>query len=80
MIAVTRSLRTSAALVLIACISACATPAGTPPPNVDAPAEFSEEYKIGVGDNLRIDVWRNPDLSVNVPVQARRHGVRAAGG
>lgn len=29
----------------------------------------SDEYKIGVGDNLAINVWRNEDLSVTVPVR-----------
>ena len=27
------------------------------------------EYKIGVDDRLQISVWRNPDLSVTVPVR-----------
>jgi len=26
-------------------------------------------YRIGVDDNISINVWRNPDLSVNVPVR-----------
>jgi polysaccharide export outer membrane protein len=34
------------------------------PPSVD-----SSEYIIGPGDSLNIFVWRNPDLSVTVPVR-----------
>lgn len=32
-----------------------------------ASADYS--YKIGPGDNLNIVVWRNPELSMNVPVR-----------
>src|SRR5262245_46897971 len=34
----------------------------------DAPV-FAEAYKIGIGDTLKVDVYRNPDLSVTVPVR-----------
>lgn len=29
----------------------------------------SEAYTIGVGDELRVNVWKNPELSVEVPVR-----------
>jgi polysaccharide biosynthesis/export protein len=49
--------------------SACATKS-SPPPEGDAmePA-FAKEYRIGIGDSLRVDVYRNPDLSVTVSVR-----------
>lgn len=28
-----------------------------------------KEYQIGVGDNLSVNVWRNPELSLTVPVR-----------
>jgi polysaccharide export outer membrane protein len=34
-----------------------------------APDLASMPYRIGVGDQLQILVWRNPDLSVSVPVR-----------
>lgn len=34
-----------------------------------APAAKDLHYKIGVGDNVGIHVWRNPDLSTTVPVR-----------
>lgn len=38
-----------------------------PAPAIAASADYS--YKIGPGDNLNIVVWRNPELSMNVPVR-----------
>lgn len=34
-----------------------------------APSEKELHYKIGVGDNVNIHVWRNADLSTTVPVR-----------
>lgn len=30
---------------------------------------LGSEYRIGTEDEIRIDVWRNPDLSIEVPVR-----------
>jgi polysaccharide biosynthesis/export protein len=49
-------------------IAGCATPTA-PPPGLDQAPEFVEQYTIGIGDGLDIRVWRNPDLSVSVPVR-----------
>ncbi len=35
----------------------------------DTPAPVSADYLIGPGDSLEIFVWRNPDLTVTVPVR-----------
>jgi polysaccharide biosynthesis/export protein len=40
----------------------------SPPPPDPVPMD-RETYKIGVADMLRISVWKNPDLSVDVPVR-----------
>jgi len=54
-------------------LSACAS--NVMPENlkmlVDQNKTFSavQDYLIGVEDKLQIDVWRNPDLSVSVPVR-----------
>jgi len=35
----------------------------------DRPSQIVTDYKIGIGDTISINVWKNPDLSVTVPVR-----------
>ncbi len=35
----------------------------------DRPSMVVEDYKIGIGDVLAINVWKNPDLGVSAPVR-----------
>lgn len=35
----------------------------------DRPSQIISEYRIGIGDSIQIDVWKNPDLGVTVPVR-----------
>ncbi|MEJ2416521.1 MAG: polysaccharide biosynthesis/export family protein [Exilibacterium sp.] len=57
-------------MVLVSLISLFLAACGTPPV-VDKPEVWnqSEEYQIGVGDQIQVGVWKNPELSVNVPVR-----------
>lgn len=58
------------ALAGLLALGGCLGPSGGPPPEgSDLEPGFADEYRIGVGDNLRINVWRNEDLSVDVPVR-----------
>lgn len=52
----------AAALMLAACSSSY-----PPAPAIGASSDYN--YKIGPGDNLSIVVWRNPELSMLVPVR-----------
>lgn len=52
--------------LLAVLLSACSTPPVTQPPDTQPPLA---EYRIGVGDSLRINVWRNAELSSEVPVR-----------
>src|SRR5215468_7764535 len=55
-------------LLLIGCAS---SPGVTPAPTSSAPQPTpgGGDYIIGPGDTLQVFVWRNPDLSVTVPVR-----------
>jgi polysaccharide export outer membrane protein len=46
---------------------ACASRALPPPPEPDL--MNLDDYVIGPADELRIDVWKNPDLGATVPVR-----------
>jgi polysaccharide export outer membrane protein len=55
-------------LVLVLLLAACAGRNLSPPPPDPAPLEHPP-YVIGVRDYLRIHVWRNPELSMDVVVR-----------
>ena len=50
-------------------ISGCASNGGTAPPAPAVAGGAEYDYIIGAGDNLNIIVWRNPELSMSVPVR-----------
>lgn len=57
----------AAALVAAAMLlSACANRASLLPPD-EPPAQV--DYQIGAGDVVNINVWRNPEVSLSVPVR-----------
>ena len=52
----------------VALLAACSS-TGKPPPAPVTAATQDYNYIIGPGDNLNIIVWRNPELSMAVPVR-----------
>lgn len=62
-----------ASLVMSVCLiaGAAVVQAQQPPVAADSPpsAASSADYIIGPGDELQVFVWRNPELSVTVPVR-----------
>jgi len=58
------------AAVLMTCtvLGGCVSP--TPQASSSSPTEFiAGDYLIGPGDNVNINVWRNPEVSITVPVR-----------
>jgi polysaccharide biosynthesis/export protein len=63
-----------AVLMLGACVTfvvqaAESAPAAAASAPTDAPPANNETYIIGPGDQLQLFVWRNPELSANIPVR-----------
>ncbi len=64
-----RAMRFATLVILAGLLAACAFGrAGHPPAPVSASVE-DYNYIIGPGDNVNIIVWRNPELSMAVPVR-----------
>ena len=56
-------------LALGAALAGCASGPTLPPAPASAATSDSYTYVIGAGDALNIIVWRNPELSMSVPVR-----------
>ena len=56
------------ALALLLIVAGCTTRRLSPPPADPNPMD-RDPYRVGVTDVLRISVWRNHELSVDVPVR-----------
>lgn len=56
--------------LLLAClvVAGCGGTSGVKAPP-SSEQSTPEQYRIGIGDNLNISVWKNPELSVAVPVR-----------
>lgn len=59
----------AAALVGLAAFGGCSAPSGPFPPAPASAGADDYSYVIGAGDTLNIIVWRNPELSMSVPVR-----------
>ena len=62
----TNSMAKAGAIACLLLLGACASP---PPPPAAALAPINPDYLIGPGDAVNIIVWRNPEVSMSVPVR-----------
>ena len=62
-----RRMCAGAVLLCVAFALGCTSTGAPPPPEI--PAGERQDYVIGIPDLLKVVVWRNPELSVEVPVR-----------
>jgi polysaccharide export outer membrane protein len=61
------SIRWLALGLLVGLVAACASKPSNQAPTIAATPDYN--YIVGAGDTLNIIVWRNPELSLSVPVR-----------
>ncbi|QOY96476.1 polysaccharide biosynthesis/export family protein [Massilia sp. UMI-21] len=64
----THQIKRAAQAAAVSCLLVLGGCATAPAPVATAPA-INPEYLIGPGDNINIIVWRNPEVSMSVPVR-----------
>lgn len=65
-------LRTAIVGLLVLSVVSCASrrePEAADPSHAGLTAVMEGQYRIGVDDRVQVSVWRNPELSVTVPVR-----------
>ena len=57
-------------LAFLIALTGCSTSStGGTPADINEPTTLVAEYRIGIGDMVRVSVWGNEDLTVTVPVR-----------
>ncbi len=60
-------------LVFLTGLAACSTKPNLPPKSISGqnlgPSVLVKSYKMAVGDQIQINVWKNPELSLSEPIR-----------
>lgn len=56
-------------LIILSIVTGCSTTSDIDTAAMSSSSIATPEYQIGPGDTLQVYVWRNPDISVTVPVR-----------
>ncbi len=68
-----RYLRVFVTVIMLAILGACADTGGKLPPlqatDSVGPSVLVDVYKLSVGDQVKVTVWKNPELSFSAPIR-----------
>ncbi|GAB1265260.1 exopolysaccharide export protein VpsN [Aurantivibrio infirmus] len=56
-------------VIMVGCSSSPSSPVATGSQSLQSSGMLVDQYRIGVDDQVQVSVWKNPELSITVPVR-----------